>query len=302
MLDTLDRPNRIRRIQVRGICGPAPDEQLWHALVFLKEPHSAGLALAQNLEAAKLPSRLHRLIIFPREDREGQSLGCFLSRSLARENTIADRHGEVRGFGAVPELDVGFDFCESLFCLGDVTGQVANLPSDVTLLVCMNCAQLVELADFSVDLDFFDDGRISGSDCFDLCVRESATVEVLGRPDRRFTAHNLVDKARLGFQRLPHVRVEGALGHIAVDLYLFISVALTQYPAFTLLDIAWAPWCIQMMKRHKPSLHVGSGAHLFSRPEKYPHPARIHSIKKHLLGGISLCVMNESNLSGRNAG
>jgi hypothetical protein len=28
------------------------------------------------------------------------------------------------------------------------------------------------------------------------------------RPDRRFTAHNLVDKARLGFQRLPHVRVE----------------------------------------------------------------------------------------------
>ena len=144
MLDALDGPNRIRRTQVRGIRSSASDKQLRDTLVVLKEPESAASALAQNLEAAKLTAGLHRLIVSPGEDREGQSLGSFLSRSLARENTIADRHGEVRAFGAVPELDVGFDFCESLLCLGDVTGQVANLPSDVTLLVCMNRAELIE--------------------------------------------------------------------------------------------------------------------------------------------------------------
>jgi hypothetical protein len=158
MLDALDRPNRIHCVQVRGIRGTTPDEQLGHALVFLEEPESAASALAENLEAAKLTSRLHRLIVFPGEDREGQGFGSILSRSLARENTIADRHGEVRAFGAVPELDGAFDFCESLLCLGDVTRQVANLPSDVTLLVCMDRAQRVKLADFSVDLDFLDDG------------------------------------------------------------------------------------------------------------------------------------------------
>ena len=54
MLDALDRPNRIRRIQVRGIRGSAADEQFRDTLVLLKKPESAALALAQNLEAAKL--------------------------------------------------------------------------------------------------------------------------------------------------------------------------------------------------------------------------------------------------------
>ena len=120
-------------------------------------------------------------------------------------------------------------------------------------------------------------------------------------PDRRFSAHHLLDKARLGFQRLPHVRIEGALGHIAVDLHLFVRVALAQYSPFTLLDVARAPWRIEVMKCHKPSLDVGAGAHLFGGPEKYPHSARIHAIKEHLLGGVGLRVMDECNLSRRNA-
>ena len=81
---------------------------------------------------------------------------------------------------AVPELDVAFDFCQSLFRFGDVTRQVADLPSDVTLLVCMNGAQLVELADFGVDLDFLHDGGIAGRDRLDLGVGQSAAVEILG--------------------------------------------------------------------------------------------------------------------------
>ena len=164
-----------------------------------------------------------------------------------------------------------FDFGQVLLCFGDVTGKVANLPSDVALLVCMNGTQLVELADLSVDLDFLDDGRIAGRNRLDLGVRESATVEVLRRPDRCFTAHHLMDKAGLGFERLPHVRIEGALRHIAVDLHLFVRVALAQYPPFTLLDVARAPWRIEVMKRDEPSLNVGAGAHLFGGAEQYPN-------------------------------
>ncbi len=58
--------------------------------------------------------------------------------------------------------------------------------------------QLVELSNFSVDLALLD-GRIAGRDCFDLGVRESAPIEVLGRPDRCFDAHNLVGEAPLGY-------------------------------------------------------------------------------------------------------
>ena len=90
-------------------------------------------------------------------------------------------------------------------------------------------------------------------------------------------------------------------GDVAVDLNLFIRVALAQYPAFPLLDVARAPWRIQVMKCHETSLNVGAGAHLFGRTEQYAHSARIHAIEKHLLGGVGLGVMDERDLAGGNA-
>jgi hypothetical protein len=210
------------------------------------------------------------------------SLYGFLPGSLAGEDTITDRDTELRGVAAVPEFDVPFYVRQSLFRLGDVPREVADFPSNVALLVRMNGTELVELADFGVNLDLLDDGRIAGRDRLNLGVRESATVEVLCCPDRRFAAHNLLDKACLGFQRLPHIRVEGALCHIAVDLNLFVRIALSQDSPLTLLDIARAPRRVEVMECHKPSLHVGAGTHLFRGAEKYPHSARIDAIKEHL--------------------
>ena len=178
------------------------------------------------------------------------------------------------GVAGVPEFDVGFDLRQVLLRFGDVARQVANLPSDVALLVGMNGAQLVELADFGIDLDLLDDGGIAGRDRLDLGVGESAAFEVLRRADRRFSAHHLMDKARLGFQRLPHVGVEGTFRDVAVDLHLFVRVALAQYPAFALLDVARAPWRVEVMKCHKPSLNVGAGAHLFGGAEQDADSAR----------------------------
>jgi hypothetical protein len=41
-----------------------------------------------------------------------------------------------------------------LFRFGDLPRQIANLPMNMPLLISMNGAQLVELADFGIDLDF----------------------------------------------------------------------------------------------------------------------------------------------------
>ena len=62
----------------------------------------------------------------------------------------------------------------------DLLGQAFHLPADVVLLVEMGGAQLVELADFGIDLDLFHDGGIAGGDGLDFGVGERAAFEVLG--------------------------------------------------------------------------------------------------------------------------
>ena len=134
----------------------------------------------------KCTARLHRLIVTPGEDREGQSLGRFLPRALAGENAIAYRHAELGGFACISGCDVGFDLCQVLFRFRDLPRQVANLPADVALLIGVNGAQLVELADFRIDLDLFNDGRIAGGNRLDLRVGESAAFQILRRRAPRF--------------------------------------------------------------------------------------------------------------------
>ena len=264
-------------------------------------PESGALPSAQYLEASERTARLHRLIVAPGEDRERQSLGRFLPRAFAGENPIAYLHDELVGIVRVSGGDVGFDVSQMLFCFGDLPRQVANLPADMTLLIGVNGAQLVQLADFRVDLDLFNDGRIAGGDRLDLRVGESAAFEILRRANRSFSPHHLVDEAGLCFERLPHVGVEGPFGDVAVDLNLFIRVALAQNPAFPLLDIARSPRCIQVMERDEPSLNIRAGAHLLGRSEQYAYSPRVHRIEKQLLGRVRLGVMDERDLAGGNA-
>lgn len=61
--------------------------------------------------------------------------------------------------------------------------QVADLPADVALLVGVNGTQLIEFADFGIDLDLFNDGRIARGDCLDFRVGERAALQVLRRAD-----------------------------------------------------------------------------------------------------------------------
>jgi hypothetical protein len=78
----------------------------------------------------------------------------------------------------------------------------------VALLIGMYRSKLIQLSDFGVDLDLFDDGRIAGCNRLDLGVSESAALQILRGTHRRFSPHHLVDEAGFGFERLPHVGVE----------------------------------------------------------------------------------------------
>ncbi len=91
----------------------------------------------------------------------------------------------------------------SLLRLRDLPGQVANLPPNVALLIRVNGAELVELANLGIDFDFLHDSRISRCNRLDLRIGERAAFEVLGRTDRRLAPHHLMDEAGLCLQRLP---------------------------------------------------------------------------------------------------
>ena len=58
VLYALDRSNRIYRIQLRGVRGPSAEEHVRNAFVILKQSKTAGLPLAENLEAPKKTTRL----------------------------------------------------------------------------------------------------------------------------------------------------------------------------------------------------------------------------------------------------
>ena len=247
----------------------------------------------------KAAARLHRLIVTPGEDRERQSLGRFLPRAFAGENAIAHCHAELVGIVCISGGDVGFDIGQVLFRFRDLPRQVANLPADMALLIGVNGAQLIELSDFRIDLDLFNDGRIAGCNRLDLRVGERAALQILRRAHRGFSPHHLLDEAGLGFERLPHVGVEGPFGDVAEDLNLFVRVSLAQDPAFPLLDIARSPGRIQVMKRDEPPLNIRAGAHLLGRSEQYPNSPGVHRIEEQLLGCVRLGVMDERDLARR---
>ena len=172
------------------------------------------------------------------------------------------------------------------------------------MLCCwLRCAdsELVELADFSIDLDLFHDGRIAGSDGLDLGVGEGSAFEVLGRADGGLAAHDLLNKPGLGFQRLPHIGVERAFRDVAVDLDFGIEVSLPQNAAFALFDIAGPPGRIQMMERLEAALDVRARAHLFRGADQDSHAPGIHIGEQRHLGGIGIGVVDEGDFPFGNA-
>ena len=206
-------------------------------------------APAHDLKSAEARPGLKRQIVAPRQHSQGESVGGVLARALAGEDPVAHGHREFLVGVGVARGDVGPHAGQGLTRFGDLLRQGADLPADAVLLVEVGGSELVELADFGIDLDLLHDGGIAGGDGLDLGVGERAAFEILGGADGGLAAHDLLDEAGLGFERLPHIGVERAFRDVAVDLDFRVEIALPQNAAFALLDVAGPPGRIQMMER-----------------------------------------------------
>ncbi len=145
------------------------------------------------------------MIVAAGQYRADECLGRILSRTFAGEQLLADSHGEVLGVMRIARRDVRMERLDGFSRVFDLLGQVTKLPADTVLLVEVNRAQLVELADLGVDFDLFHDGGIAGGDGLDFGVSESAAFETLGGADRSLATHDLLDEPGLGFEGLPHI-------------------------------------------------------------------------------------------------
>src|SRR5438477_8948837 len=113
------------------------------------------------------------------------------------------------------------------------------------------------------------------------------------------TCHDLMNEASLGFQCLPHVRVEAALRYVTVNLDGLILVALPQNSSFPLLNVGGTPGGVQVMQRDEPLLNIGAGAHLLSAAHEDADPASAHLLEQRVLFGVAVIILNESNVFRR---
>ena len=71
------------------------------------------------------------------------------------------------------------------------------------------------------------DGGVARGNGFHLGVGQLLGANVLGLSHRAVAGEHLGDELRLGFQRLPHIRVKTAFRHVAIDRHLGVGVPLT---------------------------------------------------------------------------
>ena len=120
----------------------------------------------------------------------------------------------------------------------DVTGDLLQQP----VLNGVSGGQIVgfqelQLGYLDLQIHLLLNGGIPGGQGLDFRIGQRRLVHILAGSGRTFTGHDLPDKSLLVLHRLPHIAVEGVLGHIPEDLHLRVVVALPQDAALPLLYV-----------------------------------------------------------------
>ena len=151
----------------------------------------------------------------------------------------------------------------------------------------------------NIQVHLFLDERITGAQCFDLRIGECLLIHIVTGTNRRFGGHDLRDKFLLILQGLVQICVEGSLGHILIDLNLFILVALTDDTTVSLGHIGRTPAYIQMVNRYQFVLYIGSCAHFLRTAKQHTHLSGTNLGKEFFLLCFGICIMNKGNFLGR---
>src|SRR5262245_48478928 len=99
---------------------------------------------------------------------------------------------------SVTEPDIGCELLDLLAPLRDFTGERPHLKPDTVLLIQMRRAELVQPADFRIDLDLFHYTRVARRNGLHFRIGERAAIKVLSRTHRCLTVHDLLDEPCLG--------------------------------------------------------------------------------------------------------
>ena len=138
--------------------------------------------------------------------------------------------------------------------------------------------------------------RVARGERLQLGVGERRLIHVGRRPHGRLRGHDLPDEALLALDHLVQVRVEGALGHVAVRFDLLVHVPLALDAAEPLLEVGRPPRAVEVVNRDKPSLHVGPRAHLLRRAHEDAHRPGVHPAEERQLLRLGVGVVDEGDL------
>ena len=161
--------------------------------------------------------------------------------------------------------------------------------------------QQLQLGNFNVQVHFFFNHGVAAGQCLDLGIRKRLLVHIFGGADRRFAGHNLRYKFLLGFYQLIQVGIEGALGDIAVNVYLRIFVALPDNAPLPLLKVGRTPRAFEVVQGDELLLAVGAGAHALGAAQQDTHLTAPHFAEQIFLLHLALGVVDEGDFVFGNA-
>ena len=161
--------------------------------------------------------------------------------------------------------------------------------------------QQLQLGHLNVKIHLFLDHGVATGQCLDLGIRKRLFVYIFGGADRRFAGHDLRYKFLLALHKLVKIGVEGALGDIAVNVYLRVFVALPDNAPLPLLEIRRTPRAIQMVQSDELLLAVGASAHALGAAQQDTHLTAPHFAEQIFLLYLALGVVDEGDLVFGNA-
>ena len=111
----------------------------------------------------------------------------------------------------------------------------------------------------------------------------------------------MADKFLLALHKLVKVGVEGALGDIAVNVYLRVFVALPDNAPLPLLKVGRTPRAFEVVQGDELLLAVGAGAHALGAAQQDTHLTAPHFAEQIFLLHLALGVVDEGDLVFGNA-
>jgi len=161
--------------------------------------------------------------------------------------------------------------------------------------------QQFQLGHLNVEIHLFLDHRVAAGQRLNLGIRKRLLIHIFGGANRRFAGHDLRYKFLLALHKLVKIGVEGALGDIAVNVYLRVFVALPDNAPLPLLKVGRTPRAFEVVQGDELLLTVGASAHALGAAQQDTHLTAPHLAEQVFLLYLALGVVDEGDLVFGNA-